>query len=144
MQSGRALLPIWSFLPVAPIGPISWGSSPKPEVSFRRRMDQGPHLRSQLGQQRGQADTEPIFGERTFLTPVLVPVERGLYRIAIDETREQHWIAYTVVMLLFNAAVHKPMPKDHNERQPDWLTFVSMRDSRSKTRDRFPRQSPLH
>ena len=66
---------------------------------------------------------------------MLVPVERGLYRIAgVDETREQHWIGYTVAMLLFNAAVHKPMPRDDNERQPDWLTFVSMRDSRSKTR----------
>jgi K+-transporting ATPase ATPase A chain len=44
-------------------------------------------------------------GERTFLTPVLGPVERGLYRIAgVDETREQHWITYTVAMLLFNAA----------------------------------------
>ena len=44
-------------------------------------------------------------GERTFLTPVLGPVERGLYRIAgIDETREQHWTTYTVAMLLFNAA----------------------------------------
>jgi potassium-transporting ATPase potassium-binding subunit len=44
-------------------------------------------------------------GERTFLTPVLAPVERGLYRIAgVDETREQHWITYTVAMLLFNAA----------------------------------------
>ncbi len=29
----------------------------------------------------------------------------GLYRIAgVDETREQHWITYTVAMLLFNAA----------------------------------------
>ena len=29
-------------------------------------------------------------GERTFLTPVFGPVERGLYRIAgVDETREQ-------------------------------------------------------
>jgi K+-transporting ATPase ATPase A chain len=44
-------------------------------------------------------------GERTFLTPVLGPLERGLYRIAgVDETREQHWITYTVGMLLFNAA----------------------------------------
>jgi K+-transporting ATPase ATPase A chain len=44
-------------------------------------------------------------GERTILTPVLGPVERGLYRISgIDETCEQHWIAYTVAMLLFNAA----------------------------------------
>ena len=44
-------------------------------------------------------------GERTFLTPILRPVEIGLYRIAgVDETREQHWITYTVAMLLFNAA----------------------------------------
>ncbi len=44
-------------------------------------------------------------GERTFLSPVLQPVETGLYRIAgVDENHEQHWIAYTVAMLLFNAA----------------------------------------
>ena len=44
-------------------------------------------------------------GEWTFLTPVFRPVERGLFRLAgIDETREQTWIAYTVAMLLFNAA----------------------------------------
>jgi potassium-transporting ATPase potassium-binding subunit len=44
-------------------------------------------------------------GERTFLTPVLRPVEIGLYRVAgVDETREQHWITYAVAMLLFNAA----------------------------------------
>src|SRR5262245_903098 len=44
-------------------------------------------------------------GERTFLSPILRPVETGLYRIAgVDETREQHWIAYTIAMLLFNAA----------------------------------------
>jgi potassium-transporting ATPase potassium-binding subunit len=44
-------------------------------------------------------------GERTFLTPVLRPVEIALYRIAgVDEMREQHWLTYTVAMLLFNAA----------------------------------------
>src|SRR5499427_5122837 len=44
-------------------------------------------------------------GERTFLTPVVAPLERGLYRIAgVDETREQTWITYTIAMLLFNAA----------------------------------------
>jgi K+-transporting ATPase ATPase A chain len=43
-------------------------------------------------------------GERTFLTPLVGPLERGLYRIAgVDSTREQHWITYTVAMLLFNA-----------------------------------------
>ena len=44
-------------------------------------------------------------GERTFLSPVLLPVERALYRVAgVDAKREQHWITYTVAMLLFNAA----------------------------------------
>jgi K+-transporting ATPase ATPase A chain len=44
-------------------------------------------------------------GEWTFLTPVLRPIEIGLYRVAgVNETREQHWITYTVAMLLFNAA----------------------------------------
>jgi len=44
-------------------------------------------------------------GERTFLTPVFRPVERGLYRICgVDEAQEQHWIAYTVGMLLFSLA----------------------------------------
>jgi potassium-transporting ATPase potassium-binding subunit len=44
-------------------------------------------------------------GKWTFLTPIFGPLERGLYRVAgVDETREQHWITYTVAMLLFNAA----------------------------------------
>jgi K+-transporting ATPase ATPase A chain len=44
-------------------------------------------------------------GERTFLSPVLRPVEVALYRAGgVEEKHEQHWIAYTVAMLLFNAA----------------------------------------
>ena len=44
-------------------------------------------------------------GERTFLSPVLRPVEAALYCISgVDETREQGWLTYTVAMLLFNAA----------------------------------------
>jgi K+-transporting ATPase ATPase A chain len=43
-------------------------------------------------------------GERTFLSPVLRPVEAGLYRLAgVDAAREQHWITYTIAMLMFNA-----------------------------------------
>ena len=42
-------------------------------------------------------------GERTFLSPVLRPVEAGLYRLGgVDETREQDWLTYTVAMLLFH------------------------------------------
>jgi potassium-transporting ATPase potassium-binding subunit len=44
-------------------------------------------------------------GERTFLSPVFRPVEAVLYRAAgVDDRREQHWLTYTVAMLLFNAA----------------------------------------
>jgi K+-transporting ATPase ATPase A chain len=44
-------------------------------------------------------------GERTLLSPVLRPVEAVIYRVGdVDETREQHWLTYTVAMLLFNAA----------------------------------------
>ncbi|GAB4067493.1 potassium-transporting ATPase subunit KdpA [Ancylobacter sonchi] len=42
-------------------------------------------------------------GERTFLSPVLSPVERGFYRLSgIDENREQGWLAYTLAMLAFS------------------------------------------
>ena len=49
--------------------------------------------------------TRVFNGERTFLSPVLRPVEALLYRAAgVDEKSEQHWLTYTVAMLLFNAA----------------------------------------
>ncbi len=44
-------------------------------------------------------------GERTWLSSVLLPVERAIYRVAgIDVASEQHWFTYTVAILLFNAA----------------------------------------
>lgn len=44
-------------------------------------------------------------GERTFLAPVLRPVEVTIYRLAdVDETREQHWLSYATAMLFFNLA----------------------------------------
>jgi K+-transporting ATPase ATPase A chain len=47
--------------------------------------------------------TRVFNGERTFLSPVLRPVETALYRISgVDERREQHWLTYTVAMLLFH------------------------------------------
>ena len=43
-------------------------------------------------------------GRRTVLSPVLGPVERGLYRLAgIDPEVEQGWLAYTICMLVFTA-----------------------------------------
>ena len=44
--------------------------------------------------------TRVFTGERTFLSPVLRPVERGLYRLSgIDEGQEQSWISYLVAMI---------------------------------------------
>jgi K+-transporting ATPase ATPase A chain len=47
--------------------------------------------------------TRVFNGERTFLSPVLRPVEAGFYWVGgVDEKREQHWLTYTVAMLLFH------------------------------------------
>src|SRR5262245_65602391 len=47
--------------------------------------------------------TRVFNGERTFLSPVLRPVESALYGIGgVDERREQHWLTYTVSMLFFH------------------------------------------
>ena len=47
--------------------------------------------------------TRVFNGERTFLSPMLRPVEAGIYWIGgVDEKREQHWLTYTVAMLLFH------------------------------------------
>jgi K+-transporting ATPase ATPase A chain len=47
--------------------------------------------------------TRVFNGERTFLSPVLRPVEAVLYGIGgVDEKREQSWLIYTVSMLFFH------------------------------------------
>jgi K+-transporting ATPase ATPase A chain len=47
--------------------------------------------------------THVFTGERTFLSPVLRPVESGLYWISgVDDKREQHWLTYTIAALLFH------------------------------------------
>jgi K+-transporting ATPase ATPase A chain len=47
--------------------------------------------------------TRVFDGERTVLSPVLQPVEAAIYRVGgVDERREQHWVTYTVAMLLFH------------------------------------------
>jgi potassium-transporting ATPase potassium-binding subunit len=48
--------------------------------------------------------TRVFIGERTFLSPLLRPVEAAIYRIAgVDQRQEQHAVTYTVAMLLFHA-----------------------------------------
>src|SRR5262249_345557 len=47
--------------------------------------------------------TRGFNGKRTFLSPVLRPVEAFLYALGgVDEKREQHWLTYTVAMLFFH------------------------------------------
>jgi K+-transporting ATPase ATPase A chain len=47
--------------------------------------------------------TRVFSGQRTFLSPVLRPLELVLYRAAgIEEKSEQNWLAYTTGMLLFH------------------------------------------
>src|SRR5262245_64554596 len=41
--------------------------------------------------------------ERTFLDPILIPIERLIYRvIGVRPDVEQQWTTYTIAMLLFN------------------------------------------
>jgi K+-transporting ATPase ATPase A chain len=49
--------------------------------------------------------TRVLAGERTPLSPVLRPLERGLYRASgINESDEQHWVTYAIAMLAFTFA----------------------------------------
>ena len=49
--------------------------------------------------------TRVLNGERTILSVALGPLERGLYRIAgVNEREEQHWTTYAAAMLFFNLA----------------------------------------
>jgi K+-transporting ATPase ATPase A chain len=42
-------------------------------------------------------------GERVFLSPILRPVERGVYKVLrVDETVEQRWTAYAVSVIVFS------------------------------------------
>src|SRR5579863_64328 len=49
--------------------------------------------------------TKVFAGERNLLSPVLRPLERGIYWCCgVDEKHEQHWVTYAVAMLFFIAA----------------------------------------
>jgi K+-transporting ATPase ATPase A chain len=49
--------------------------------------------------------TRVFAGERTFLSPVLRPVERAVYWCCgVDEKEEQHWLTYAVALLFFSVA----------------------------------------
>jgi K+-transporting ATPase ATPase A chain len=49
--------------------------------------------------------TRVFSGERTPLSVVLRPLERGLYRLSgVNEVQEQHWVTYAIAMLAFTFA----------------------------------------
>ncbi|KAB1069338.1 potassium-transporting ATPase subunit KdpA [Methylobacterium planeticum] len=49
--------------------------------------------------------TRVFNGERNLLSPVLAPIERGLYRVSgIDARQEQTWLGYAGAMVVFNVA----------------------------------------
>ena len=57
-----------------------------------------------LAKPLGSHMARSLAGNRNFLSPVLVPIERGIYRLSgIDPTREQGWLGYAAAMLAFNA-----------------------------------------
>jgi len=75
-------------------------------------------------------------GERTFLHPVLRPVERFIYRVcAVDETREMGVSGYVVSLIVFNFIVllfiyavlrlqgHLPLNPAHVPGMDPWVAF---------------------
>ena len=53
----------------------------------------------------GSYMTRVFAGERTFLSPVLRPIEGAIYALGgVDPKREQTWLGYTLAMLLFHVA----------------------------------------
>ena len=49
--------------------------------------------------------TRVFAGERTFLSPILRPVERAVYWCCdVDEKEEQHWLTYAVALVFFSVA----------------------------------------
>src|ERR1700756_126758 len=60
--------------------------------------------------------------ERTFLDPVMRPVERLIYRLTgVNEEREMRWTEYSIAMLLFSAV--SMLVLYLLERAQQWLPF---------------------
>jgi K+-transporting ATPase A subunit len=58
-----------------------------------------------MGAHLARVFADPGSGQRNFLTPVLGPVERAIYRqTAVNPQAEQGWVGYTFALLLFSVA----------------------------------------
>src|SRR5580700_1520964 len=75
-------------------------------------------------------------GERVFLSPLIRPVEAGLYKLCgIRENQEQRWLGYLGAVMLFTAAGivftyvilrlqnHLPLNPDSQAPLNSWLSF---------------------
>ena len=79
--------------------------------------------------------TRVFNGERTFLTPILRPVELALYSAAgVDEKREQRWLTYVVAMLLFHRPTKEDPRKDGYKSSPRPNKPWHIQDLSSKSR----------
>ncbi len=66
--------------------------------------------------------TRVFNGEKTFLDPVLRPIERIVYRLTgVDENHEMRWTEYAIAMLLFSGASMALLYV--MERTQKWLPF---------------------
>src|SRR5258706_9124900 len=64
--------------------------------------------------------TRVFNGEKTFLDPVLRPIERVVYRLTgVDEKHEMRWTEYAIAMLLFSGV--STVLLDMIERTQKWL-----------------------
>src|SRR5260370_38751490 len=75
-------------------------------------------------------------GERVFLSPVVHPIERGVYRLGgVREDREQRWTGYLLAVMLFTLVgivftylilrlqSHLPLNPDHQAPVVGYLSF---------------------
>jgi Potassium-transporting ATPase A subunit len=74
-----------------------------------------------------------VFGERTFLSPLLRPFERVIYTVSgVNEREEQGWLAYGLAMLTFSLMgflAHLAAPTGGSTVQP-----AASRRSRPRSR----------
>jgi len=80
--------------------------------------------------------TKVFQGERVFLSPVVRPIERGVYRLGgVREEREQRWTSYLLAVMLFTLVgivisylilrlqSHLPLNPDHQAPVSGYLSF---------------------
>ena len=82
--------------------------------------------------------TRVFSGEKTFLDPVLRPVERLVYRLTgVDEKHEMRWTEYAIAMLLFSGVSMALAVSDraHAEVAAVQSAEIRQRGARSRLRD---------